>query len=96
MFRYTREALEHWTAQQVQAGAPFPPPHFLPYEDYQVARYWEDLLEMLPDILDPIPDDFAARVADAEGWRAWQDRAQSWHEEQEQEDEGGAPSGVQA
>lgn len=80
LFRYTRKALEHWQRQDPDAE-----PLLLPYEDYQVARYWEDLLEMLPAILDPLPDDLAGRVAHPKGWQDWQDRALRWQKGDEDE-----------
>jgi hypothetical protein len=38
-----------------------------PYCDYQLARYWEDLLAMLSDVLEPIPADLVAMRA-ASDW----------------------------
>jgi hypothetical protein len=49
LFRYTDDILRRWDIA----------PHHkenLPYVGYQVVRLWEDLLEMLPSILEPIPD----------------------------------------
>lgn len=34
------------------------------YADYQVARFWEDLIQLIRCALVPLPDDLAARVAD--------------------------------
>ena len=62
LFRYTDAALAYVASQN-----PDLPPPALPYDDYQVARYWEDLMEMLPEILDPVPTDLAAHVADTGG-----------------------------
>ncbi|MDP2271974.1 MAG: DUF5984 family protein [Archangium sp.] len=39
-----------------------------PYLDYQVARLWEDLLDLLPRVLAPLPSDVAAELRDEEGW----------------------------
>ncbi len=75
LFRYTDAARKYWESQD-----PDCPPHALPYEDYQVARYWEDLVGMLPEILDLIPDDLAALVADGQVWEAWQAAARTWME----------------
>ncbi len=75
LFRYSQAALNYWKQQYPDASL-----SSLPYEDYQVVRYWEDLLRMLPNILDPLPADFAARVADIPGWQTWQDRADHWRE----------------
>ena len=36
----------------------------LPYVDYYVVRLWEDLLDVLPVVLDPVPLDLFALLAD--------------------------------
>jgi hypothetical protein len=74
LFRYTDAAQQFF-----QAGSDSPMPA-LPYEDYPVARYWEDLIEMLPSILDPIPDDIAVRIQDSETGGRWQEAARGWME----------------
>jgi len=40
-----------------------------PHPDYYVARPFEDLVSILPAILEPVPADIATRIADAR-WRA--------------------------
>lgn len=77
LFRYSAEALDYWTQQD-----PTRQPASLPYENYQVARYWEDLLTLLPAVLDPLPAELAARVADAASWTNWQRAALQWQEAQ--------------
>lgn len=73
LFRYAREFLEMGPDPRSEGrAAP------LPYEDYPVVRYWEDLLKMLPATLDPLPGDIAARVADAGTWETWRGRAYLW------------------
>ncbi|MEU8899372.1 DUF5984 family protein [Nocardia sp. NPDC048505] len=40
-----------------------------PWVDYYVVRLWEDLLDVLPSALEPVPDDLANFfAAEAEGW----------------------------
>lgn len=78
LFRYSEEALSYWARQESDQ-----PPVPLPYENYQVARYWEDLLAMLPAVLEPLPADLAARVADEPRWAAWRQAALRWQEAQE-------------
>lgn len=73
LFRYAGEVLAHWEEMYPEAYT-----LSLPYEDYQVARYWEDLLQMLPAILDPLPADFAERMTDPQAWMDWQDEAYRW------------------
>ncbi len=80
LFRYTDEAMAFWARPEF-AVAPA-----LPYEDYQVARYFEDLMEMLPEILDAVPADIAARTLEAGAWAAWQNRANDWQERTDTDD----------
>lgn len=43
------------------------------YADYYVARFWEDLLQLLPSALEPVPDDLTDFLAsDPAAW-AWSD-----------------------
>ena len=57
------------------------------HPDYFVARLFEDLLSILPAILEPVPADIATRIADA-SWRAkgerWCDSACDSNEKDEQ------------
>ena len=62
LFRYTQSALDHWAAESPGDSKP------LPYVDYQVVRPWEDLLDALPDVLAPVPDDLAERFQDPDKW----------------------------
>ncbi|MDP3152559.1 MAG: DUF5984 family protein [Archangium sp.] len=39
-----------------------------PYLDYQVVRLWEDLLDLLPSALAPLPADVAAALRDEDSW----------------------------
>jgi hypothetical protein len=52
LFRYSPELLAHWQADSFGRE-----PFFLPYADYYVVRFWEDVLELLPCILKPLPPD---------------------------------------
>ncbi len=68
LFRYTPNILAKWSTGE------------LPYCDYQVARLWEDLLQMLPQVLEPVPNELAVVLADeAEGLR-WARRHNAWLE----------------
>lgn len=49
------------------------------YCDYQVARILEDITEMLPTILDPIPQDLVKYISGESG-RAWMETQDSWFE----------------
>lgn len=41
------------------------------YVDYQVVRLWEDVLELLPRAMAPVPSDIATRLESLEDWLAW-------------------------
>lgn len=42
---------------------------------YQVARFWEDLIQVLPAVRTAIPAPLGARAAHLERWLAWLERA---------------------
>lgn len=56
IFRYTPEILAHWETN----GAERPPIH---YVDDQLSRLREDLLELVPDLLQPLPVAFEELIA---------------------------------
>jgi hypothetical protein len=65
LFQYTDPILQHWNVPIINE-----PGHT--YVDYQVARLWEDMLDQLPSILEPIPDRVLQRLqpgVDALHWR---------------------------
>lgn len=72
LLRYSDALGEHWQKA-------FPEARQTPYVDYQVVRLWEDVLEMLPAVLDPVPDDLARLVAPDGPWGTWR-RWQEWSE----------------
>src|SRR5262249_38264841 len=43
--------------------------------DYFVVRLWEDLIELLPDLVDEVPAQLAARLENADAWLRWTERA---------------------
>lgn len=43
--------------------------------EYPVVRLWEDLIEVAPQVLQPIPSALAARVESIDAWRQWSQRA---------------------
>jgi hypothetical protein len=59
--RYTEEQVKLWQRSS-------------PYVDYQVARFFEDLESVLPHVLEPVPSDIAALVANDD----WFIRAEKW------------------
>ena len=74
LFRYTQAIRDFWARDYPHARA------ISRYGDYFLARYWEDLIEMLPAILSPVPQDLAKKIADAPRWRQWLDAASDWRE----------------
>ena len=82
LFRYSDALVKHWAQT-------YPNATVCSYVDYQVARLWEDILYMLPSVLEPIPDDLATHIrpeglwgTDA-GWDHWTSRAFEWADRQE-------------
>jgi hypothetical protein len=41
------------------------------YVDYQVVRLWEDVLDILPTVLDPVPADIGSRLEPQHDWLGW-------------------------
>ena len=68
LFRSSQVWLDRW-ANEYPKLATEPP-----YVDYQVVRPWEDLLQCLPAILDPVPDDLVQRVQE-KNWQSLRDHA---------------------
>lgn len=51
LYRYSQEAVNAMVREQ--PDAPWASELLqMPYDDYQVSRLWEDLLELLPDVLE--------------------------------------------
>jgi hypothetical protein len=94
-FRYSTDLLTHWqerypaepTSAPWQKSYPtaFPP---LPYADYYVVRLWEDILELLPLILEPLPPKFAHMLETEEQVSRWQKRVKQWEKAIGIEDKG--------
>ena len=48
-----------------------------PYADYQIVRLWEDLLDLLPAVLEPVPADLAQLLRTPERFLATVERLQN-------------------
>jgi hypothetical protein len=85
LFRYSQPLVDRWTREH--GGASWL--EALPYVDYQVARLWEDVLDILPDVLDPVPPRLARALAPDGPWSAWERAARAAVEQAppEQEEE---------
>jgi hypothetical protein len=75
LFRYTQAELTRW-AQQYPGAPSEHYPEGLPYVDYQVARLWMDLLDLLPDVLAPVPPRLARILTAEHVWWTWQEQAE--------------------
>ncbi len=72
LFRYSPEILKNWHQNN--------PEHFFahPYVDYQVVRLWEDLLQILPEVLEPLPPPLAQMLETQEQTLSWIDLYYQW------------------
>ncbi len=77
LLRYSQPLLDHWAREYPKARPSL-------YVNYYVVRLWEDILGMLPAVLEPVPEDLAAYIRPGgawESWAAWEqwsDRAYIW------------------
>lgn len=59
-----------------------------PFIDYYVVRLWEDVLDMLPDILQPLPIELSNFFKGSKtAWFEWENYAGNWVDHQSDEDE---------
>jgi hypothetical protein len=75
LFHYTPDILAEWSGGE------------LPYCDYQLARLWEDVLQILPRVLDPVPHDLAVILANEMELARWSRQRTVWFENTENVDE---------
>jgi Family of unknown function (DUF5984) len=53
------------------------------FVDYYIVRLWEDILDILPDVLEPIPEELCRFLEMSEtDWDSWRDKAVDWEEAQ--------------
>jgi hypothetical protein len=65
LFRTSELILRHWSKQYCSIDLN------QPFVDYQVVRLYEDLLEILPDILNPVPAAVNALVETLSAQKRW-------------------------
>jgi hypothetical protein len=75
IYRYADGILKDWAKRYPDTD------YTVPYVDYQIVRLWEDLLEIIPSVLEPLPPDFAAIAADAGAWVLWETKAEQWKQD---------------
>jgi hypothetical protein len=74
------EVVSHWAKQ-------FPHIYGGSFVDYYVARLWEDILDMLPDVLEPLPSELSNFFEkDEDAWFQWESNALNWIDNQPDED----------
>lgn len=54
LFEHSEEGLRCWEKQ----GDTYPTENYQKCMDYQVVRFWEDMIEILPTIVQPVPSEF--------------------------------------
>lgn len=75
LFRYSQALMEQ--SAREHAGEPWlERMEGLPYVDYQVSRLWEDVLDMLHDVLEPVPQPLASALTDGL-WAVWERAAET-------------------
>jgi len=67
LFRYSDSVLASGKYEGRQQSDP-------PYADYQVVRLWEDVLDMLPDVLSPVPLNLLDKIQPGLEADSWIDR----------------------
>jgi len=83
LFRYNRPLVAKWRREYSDV----PWLEALPYVDYQVSRLWEDVLEILPAVLDPVPSRLAHALGPDEPWINWERAAKTAVEQAPHEQE---------
>lgn len=79
LLRYSERTLRGWAVEEGACGAQ------IPYVDYYVARLWEDVLEMVSVLTEPVPADLVDFVAgELSDWASHDtspqaEAAGSWH-----------------
>jgi hypothetical protein len=67
LFRFTPELLALWDKE-------FGAKTESPYVDYHVVRLWEDILEILPHVLEPIPDEILRQIHPSKEAYSWRNK----------------------
>lgn len=71
LFRYSQPLVDTWMREYTGASWL----EALPHVDYQVARLWEDVLDILPNVLDPVPSQLARALGPDGPWITWEQAA---------------------
>jgi hypothetical protein len=71
LFRYADRYVAYWAAEEPADWA-------LPYVAYEVVRLWEDLLENMPYVQEPLHPTLARELAAPDAWDRWKPRIDRW------------------
>jgi hypothetical protein len=77
LLRYTQAIVDLTALRYSNSIWPMGMSYGIPYVDYQVARLWEDVIDILPAVLEPVPRRLARTLGPAGQWDAWQRQAES-------------------
>ena len=81
LFNYTKEIKEHWAKKHPELNAHSKST----WVDYQVVRLWEDILEMLPHILEPLPKELNAFLEKNDRYlEEWEEKVSSSYKDEEE------------
>jgi hypothetical protein len=80
LFRFSELILKHWSKQcnSIDLNQP--------YVDYQVVRLYEDLLDILPDVLEPVPAAVNTLIETSSSQKNWRSGL-DWYFEIDENDE---------
>lgn len=80
LLNYSDEFVNHWARRSSNGYSGS-------FIDYYVVRFWEDILDMLPDMLEPLPPELSSFFEnDRTAWFRWERDALNWLDNQFDED----------
>jgi Family of unknown function (DUF5984) len=81
LLNYSSELVNRRTEQ-------FPNEYSGSFAEYYVVRLWEDILNMLPDVFEPLPSELSSLFEENQTvWFSWESNALNWLDKQPDEDE---------
>jgi hypothetical protein len=80
LLNYSDEFINYWASRSSNGYSGS-------FIDYYVVRLWEDILDMLPDVLKPLPPELSSFFEDDSiAWCRWERDASTWLDNQSDED----------
>jgi hypothetical protein len=81
LLNYSDQIVNHWAEKSAYIKSD-------PFVDYYVVRLWEDILDLLPDALEPLPKEISKFFEkDEKAWFQWENDALTWADHQSDEDQ---------